>query len=82
MNKSREIIRERFNQYLQDSQIEPGLVPVSVESIMAHFLSNVQNTPVTKSLIGRLMSGKFIKKQMHVKSNSELTQCYYLNKEL
>lgn len=67
-----------LNQYLTSNSIDKGSIPVSIDVFLSSFKENYQDTPVTKSLLGRILSQKFLKKQ--IKTQNGYNQCYYVNK--
>lgn len=82
MSNLKKEVESRFETMLTAFEVSAGKEPVPVDRILTAFISFAPDLPVTKSMLGRLLSKKFFKKQHHVYEGPELTQCYYLNKVL
>lgn len=68
----------KFEQFVTEQGLERGLIPVSIDSILSAFAAYAGAIPVSKALIGRALTKRYLKKQ----STETLTQCYYLNKAI
>lgn len=82
MSKLKKEVESRFEQMLTKFSIEAGANPVPVDYVLKMFKEFAPDLPASKSLMGRLLSKKFLKKQIHFYAGSELTQCYYLNRDI
>lgn len=82
MKSVKEEVKSKFDQFAQVNQLDKGTVPVSIDHILRAFQTFAPDVPVTKALLGRILSGKYLKKQHYVFADRTLSQCYYLNKDL
>lgn len=82
MNTQRKVLQQKFNEYLEVEGITQGNKAVPVDVILDSFSKFAPTVPVTKSQLGRILSKKFLKRQLHYHTGSNLIQCYYLNKQV
>jgi len=70
--------------FLSVNEIQPGTIAVPVDVILKKIQDANPQLPVSKSAVGRRLTGIFTKKQQYGTwgSVSGLVQCYYLNKEV
>lgn len=82
MSKLQKLLKTTFNQYLELKGLSQGQEAVPVDVVLESFKEFAPEVPISKSQLGRLLSKKFLKRQLHYHSSDYLTQCYFLNKKV
>lgn len=77
--KLRTELESLLSEYIALRGIAPGNVPVSINEFLLNFQLYVNNSiPVSKAMLGRALTKRFLKKQ----SRKTLEQQYFINKPL